>query len=177
MDTIFETMLDITPPAWLRKTEAMVLMHVFADAFDVEPAALENYSAEGALMAFREFTAACMEAALADEMFAEYCRLRLGTNARMLGSKVRKYLPVTDENAFRVVRFFYRGIGIEIAGELPGALCFCPCSFAQRYTPRDCWLMSAFDEGFMRGVTGIDATLEFSCRLTEGADCCRAQFD
>ena len=42
----------------------------FAKAFDVDPPAVGNLTADEALIAFREFTAACMEEALADEQLA-----------------------------------------------------------------------------------------------------------
>lgn len=74
-----------------------------------------------------------------------------------------------------MARFFYRGIRIDLDGTLPGKLEFGPCFFASRYTPADCALMAAFDEGFMQGLCG-DKTLrlEFGCRLTEGASRCAA---
>ena len=65
----------------------------------------------------------------------------------------------------------------EVARFSEGGLRFGPCSFSQRYSPRCCWFMSAFDEGFLRGLLGTDARLVFSCRLTEGAACCRARFE
>lgn len=173
----FETLYDGVPPAWLRKIEAKVLMDVFADAFDVEPPEVGHLDASGALLAFREFTAGCMEAALVDEQMAWRYRDRLGDRAYRLGNKVRTALRVRPSQAMRIVRFFYRGIGIELSGELPGALRFGPCSFSGRYTPGDCWLMSAFDEGFMRGMAGrADAALAFTCRLTEGGTHCDARF-
>ena len=174
----FETLFDRMPPLWLRKFEAAVLMDVFADAFEVEPPSSGHLGADDALAAFRDFTAACMEAALADRDVAEGYRARLGEAACQLGTKVRRALHVRPSQAMRITRFLYRGISIELSGELPGALRFGPCCFASRYTPADCWFMSAFDEGFMRGITGCEeGILVFSCRLTEGAVCCRAWFD
>ena len=170
-----QKLLDRTPPAWLRKVEVAMLMNAFSDAFDVEPPTLKGMSADDALAAYREFTAACMEAALADDDVAAAYRARLGAAARELGRKVRFATHARPANAFRFARFFYRGIGIELSGELPGSLCFGPCSFAQRYTPADCWFMSAFDEGFMCGIAGIEGELCFDCRLTEGAACCCAR--
>lgn len=171
----FETLFDRTPPAWLRMFEVAALMGAFAKAFDVEAPELEDMPADKALAVYREFTAACMEAALVDDEVAAAYRARLGAEARELGRKVRAVVPVRPASAFRLVRFLYRGIGIELSGELPGAVQFGPCSFSQRYTPADCWLMSAFDEGFMCGIMGIEGQLCFDCRLTEGAPCCRAQ--
>lgn len=173
----FETLYDRMPPARVRKFELVALMEVFARAFEVEAPAFGGASADEALRMFREFTAACMEEALADSAVAERYRARLGEGAYALGSQVRRALAVRPSNAMRVARYFYRGIGIELTGDIPGDLRFGPCSFASRYTPLDCWFMSAFDEGFLRGISGQKcAELVFSCRLTEGAPCCRARF-
>ncbi|MBQ9004068.1 MAG: hypothetical protein IJ087_19670 [Eggerthellaceae bacterium] len=170
MFSAFETLLDHTPPAWVRRLEATVLMRTFARAFDVEP------PTPATLPAFREFTAACMEAASVDPDIAARYRDRLGQAAYALGARVRVLFAVCPSQAFRVTRFFYRGIGIELTGGLPGNLWFGPCYFAARYTPHDCCFMSAFDEGFMRGIVG-DASdaLVFASRITEGAPCCCAR--
>ena len=149
----------------------MVLMRAFARAFGVEPpkrATLED---------FRAFTAACMEEALRDRAAAERYRAALGEEAFSLGTRVRRALHVGPGSALRITQRLYRGIGIELTGELPGELRFERCFFAERYTPGACWLMSAFDEGFMRGITGMpEGELVFSCRLTEGCPCCCARF-
>lgn len=173
----FETLLDRTPPAWVRKYEVAALTGAFAEAFGVEAPDMEPLSADEALSTYREFTAACMETALEDAALAEAYREQLGLSARELGAKVRAIVPVRRESAFRLVRFLYRGIGIELSGEVPGDVRFGPCSFAQRYTPADCYLMSAFDEGFICGVTGVEGKLSFTCRLTEGAASCCARLE
>ena len=172
-----EKMLGWPPPAWARKVEVAVIMGVFAQAFDVEPPAVGELSADEALIAFREFTAACMEAALEDEQVAALYRQRLGEGGLRLGSQLRATLRVRPSSAVPFAQFLYRGIGIELTSDEAGALRFGLCSFAQRYSPRCCWFMSAFDEGFLRGLLGTDAQLVFSCRLTEGAACCRARFE
>ena len=165
------------PPVWMRKLEVTILMRTFSQAFGVEAPSLRGLTATESLRVFRAFTAACMELALERPSVAPYVRHRLGEEAWELGTLVRRSLRVTPSRAFSVAAFFYRGIDIELEGTLPGELRFVRCSFAQRYTPADCWLMSAFDEGFMCGVSGMpDAALSFSCRLTQGAPCCRARF-
>ena len=172
-----EKMLDWTPPAWVRKVEAATILGTFAKAFDVDPPAAESLSADETLFAFREFTAACMEEALADEQVALECRARLGAGGLRLGTQLRALLNVQPSSSFAFAQFLYRGLGIELSADESGGLRFGPCSFAVRYTPADCWFMSAFDEGFLRGILGTDARLAFSCRLTEGASCCRARFE
>lgn len=171
-------MTSRTPPAWMRKLETVVLMEVFARAFDVEAPNIRRLDAENALWTFREFTAVCMQTALVNHEAAEEYRTRLGTNAYRLGTLVARLLRIRASRAISAARFFYRGILIDLDGNLPGRLQFSRCYFAERYTPEICWFMSAFDEGFMRGISGIeDARLEFSCRLTKGCACCCARFE
>lgn len=166
------------PPVWMRKFEVAVLMRVFCHAFDVEAPALRGLDASEALHMFREFTAACMEMAQQHDGLAALLRSRLGDAALTLGRTIRVLVPSPRGARLWLARYLYRGIGIEVKEVRPNLLRFCPCSFARRYTATDCWFMSAFDEGFLRGILGQqDADLVFSCRLTEGASCCMARFD
>ena len=173
----FDLVLDGTPPVWLRKLEAKVLMRTFAQAFDVEPPSLDNMTADEALATFRIFTAACMEAARSDKHTEAIYRARLRTHALTLGRKIRMATPIHPASAFSLIRYLYRGIGINLEAESSENMRFKSCSFAQTYTPADCWMMSAFDEGIMCGILGIAPTLRFEYRLTEGAACCRAHFE
>ena len=178
MSRALDRLVAGTPAAWLRVIECDALIKAFARAFGVEAPSLRGFTPDEALDAFRSFTAACMEEALVDGAVAARYREGIGDEALALGARVRRLLLVREDDAFLVTRFFYRGIGIEIAGELPGPLSFEPCAFSRRYSPACCWFMSAFDEGFMRGITGlVDARLIFSQRLTEGAPCCEASFE
>lgn len=166
-------LLDGTPPAWLRALETRVICRTFAQALEVGPPTLRGLSAEAALRRLHAFTAAELGAARASGD-ASRVRQRLGVRARRLGAVIRRVLPLSQANRQRLVRYLYRGIRIEVEGAMPGELRFGPCSFAQAYTPAHCALMSAFDEGFICGVVGIEGSLSFVCRLTEGAACCRA---
>lgn len=174
---VFEKMLGMAPPAWVRKVEVAVILGVFAEAFDVDPPALEDRPANECLYVFREFTAACMEEALKGGKAAISYRDRLGSSGFRLGLRIREMLNVSAASAFPFAQFLYRGIGIELAREDSGCLKFESCSFAQRYSPECCLFMSAFDEGFLCGLLEVDARLVFSCRLTEGAPCCRACYE
>ena len=171
----FEKMLGWPPPAWVRKVEVAAILGVFAKAFDVDPPALEDRPVEECLPVFREFTAACMEAALADEQVAAMYRARLRAGGFRIGSQLRSTLNVRASSSFAFAQFLYRGVGIELTADESGGLKFGPCFFSERYTPEDCWFMSAFDEGFLCGIMGIEGSLCFNCRLTEGAACCRAE--
>ncbi len=165
------------PAALVRKIEVSLLMRTFCEAFDVVSPKLSGLSADQALRLFVEYTAACMELAQGDKRIAHYQRARLGMCAQKLGRRVRMLCPVSDAGRYALARYLYAGIGIELNGTPPESLCFGPCAFSRRYTSDDCWFMSAFDEGFLRGLWSCEqADLVFSCRLTQGANCCRAHF-
>ena len=160
----FEKVLNLPPPAWVRKVEVAAILGVFAKAFDVDPPALEDRPVDECLPVFREFTAACMEAALVDEQVAAMYRTRLREGGFRIGSQLRSTLNVRASSSFAFAQFLYRGIGIELAADESGDLRFGPCFFSERYTPEDCWFMSAFDEGFLCGIMGTDS-------LARGKDC------
>ena len=170
------TWLEAEPPEAVRRVEVAALLAVFADAFDVRPPSTECLTADEALYVFREFTAACMEAVLAGSPDAErwYAR-RLGRRARRLGEGARAVMRVREGDAMAVTAWFYRGIGIDLLGQLPGDLCFARCYFAGRYSCDCCRLMAHFDEGFMHGICG-GGSLAFSTRATSGAPVCDAVF-
>ena len=170
-------MMSRDMPARYRKIEVDVLLRSFSRAFGVEAPSLRGQSAHQALLTYREFTASCMELAQRDERVEKFLRARLGDEAQKLGRRVRRWVPGAAARPLELAQYLYRGIGIGLSGELPGELRFAPCAFAARYTPEDCWFMSAFDEGFIRGISGIeDASLTFACRLTQGDSCCMARF-
>ena len=85
------------PPAAFRRLETMVLMRAFGRAFGVEVPLLRGLTADDALGTYREFTATCMEMALADKRLAEALRPRLGAEAlrasRPHGALVRPAPP------------------------------------------------------------------------------------
>ena len=162
---------------WVSRLEVAVLMRAFCRAFGVEAPSLKGLRASEALRTYREFTAACMELAQRSDEVALLLRSRLEDAAYDLGRMVRACVPWPSKARFWLVRMLYSGIGIGVAQVDQDLLRFCPCSFAQRYSPLDCWFMSAFDEGFLRGILGRKgADLVFFCRITQGASCCMARF-
>lgn len=166
--------LDRPLPARIRSFGIQALCGTFACTFDVKAPDVLLLTPEKALWAFREFSAACMEEALASPSYAAERRAALERQARDLGAKVRSVLRPRDEELASLVRILYAAIDIDLTGQVPGTLVFHRCSFAQRYSPELCAFMSAFDSGFVGGLCGIGG-LGFSARITQGAPCCQAQ--
>jgi hypothetical protein len=73
-------------------------------------------------------------------------------------------------------RLIYRQLGIDFRGSAGGQIIIRRCFFAALYAPRVCALVSALDRGLLAGLAR-GGELRFEQRLTEGACCCRAQFE
>ena len=163
-------------PDKLKRAGVAALLGVFAETFDVQPPDVSSMSCPDALYTFREFSAACMEEALASPAYAQARRADLESRARNLGSTARRLLKPRDAELPELVSALYAAIEIQVEGDMPGRLRFHRCYFSERYTPGLCWFMSAFDSGFVGGLAG-GGSLSFESRLTEGAPCCMALFE
>jgi hypothetical protein len=120
------------------------------------------------------FTCICAEEALGRPRELQALEGRLFGEALALGSGYRHRLRLRGiEEAMSAARLIYRCLGIDFHGSAGGELLIRRCAFAAVYTPRICALVSALDRGLMAGLTG-GGLLEFSQRITEGADSCRA---
>ena len=170
---IERALLNVELPDVAKKMVVQRLMNLFADTFDVEAPCIKHVPYERGLWAFREFSAVCIEEALADAAYARAKAAELERNALDLGSKLRAIVRPADDALVDFVSWGYRIIGIEVTGSIPGELVFSRCYFAERYVPAVCALMSAFDSGMVCGFSGCDR-LMFSTRITQGCDLCRA---
>ena len=169
----FPLPLEGNAPAFARSWAIQVLLGVLGRTFDVVPPRVFDLPPARALYAFREFSAACMEEALASPVFAAERREELGRRARKLGEQVRLVLDPRDGELMALVSWLYCAIGIDVDGAAPGKLVFRRCYFSERYTPELCAFMAAFDSGFIGGLCAA-GELTFSTRITAGCDCCRA---
>ncbi len=168
-------------PRWAEVIVVQILCNTFARAFEVEAPRVGQVCASYEhdrpdLYAFTEFSAACIEEALQSPSYAAERKERLTILAEKLGNQVRVVLAPSDERLAHLVSRFYRIIGIDVTGDIPGTLVFRQCFFSKRYTPEICAFMSAFDSGFISGLCA-GGKLTFTMRITEGCSNCRACFD
>lgn len=164
-----------TVPAWLAQVEARMLTRACLKAADEIGVELFATASPDPLAHFRSVTLALATATKDDPVLRHQAKVALGHRARKLGTLARRALNAKDKDAFALMRFLYQGIGIDIAGTLPGEIRFAACSFARAYDPSTCDLMSAMDQGVMRGLAG-DGYLVFRQRITEGCPHCLACF-
>jgi hypothetical protein len=163
-------------PAGIRKRKLGELLRLTARAFDAVPPSIEGLSLEATRRRYAEFSQETAERALGRPEGLEAIRQRLFEEAQRLGQELARELGVsTPKEVMTAARILYRGLEIDLRGDGQGAIVIRRCSFSSRYSPEVCRLISALDAGVLAGLAG-GGELEFSQRLTEGADSCRARF-
>lgn len=152
------------------------LFRATARGFDRVAPPTTGQSPDGRLAAYARFTRDEAERAIGSGQDLTDLRARLRAEAYALGLRLRGVLGVEGRaEALVVARPLYHAIGIDFRGTPAGDVTVRRCYFADRYTPGVCGLVSALDEGLLAGLAG-GGRLEFTQRLTEGADQCRARF-
>jgi hypothetical protein len=147
-----------------------------ADAFESEYPTWKKLSYPEQLGQFARFTKQEAEKALASGVSLQTLRGRLRDNARRFGRKIRRILRLTSpEEVMAAARILYRVIRIDLEGTSRGEIVVRKCFFSSVYSPRVCELISALDEGILAGLAD-GGELRFMERLSEGKNCCRAQF-
>jgi hypothetical protein len=105
---------------------------------------------------------------------------RLREQARSLGARMRRRLRLRSRvQAMAAARALYNFINIDFQADPDGEILVHRCFFRHYYSGPVCRLISALDEGLLAGLSGAvdgQGTLRFRERLTEGAECCRADF-
>lgn len=156
-----------------RRIELQLLMNLTARALGQKPKRIWTSSPAEALRAYAEYTSSNMPAD-ADEALFE----RMNTEAYKMGRLLRRLFMISnDTSAQRLIVALYHNIGIRMSFGSSQQLCFHRCYFSSFYTPQICRVASALDSGIICGISGQSAKhLQFSQRITEGCQCCRAQF-
>lgn len=156
-----------------RKKGVRDLYRLTAEAFGREVPALRGRSRGEMLGSYARFTAGLAEQAIAGGAAAEV-RETLYEASLRLGRDIRARLPIRSRSdAAAALHCLYGMLDIDKVVEEGGGVTVRRCFFASHYTPEVCRFISAMDEGLVAGICG--GRLEFSQRLTEGADCCRGR--
>lgn len=120
--------------------------------------------------------------ALGETAAIERGRRRMGPVGERLGAEARQRFGVDDsmEDLVAAAELVYRVLGIEFDAEEHDdgsvTLHIDRCGLSESYEPVTCRLMSATDEGMIRGLNP-SIRMEFSQRMTEGGSKCMAHLD
>ena len=155
---------------FVQKIVLQVLMHTTARAFHTRGMNLFFASSDKALKTYAMFTRKCMEELDCNHEHLYACAYALGQQVRRI-TGLRKH-----EDIQNLIFLLYRNIGISMDGLLPGTIFVRKCYFAQIYTPEQCALISAMDDGIIAGLFS-SGSFSFSQRITEGCAHCTAFFE
>ena len=162
-------------PVPVRKRVLRNLFAATARAFGVEPPPTKGLSTRRLLRAYALFTKKESEKVWAEGRDQSAVERRLFHYAWELGETLRLKFGVRSRNdVLRLSRVVYRILGISFKGRTDGGVIINSCYFSRFYTGRVCRLISALDEGAAAGISA-GGKLEFSQRITEGHDSCRAR--
>jgi hypothetical protein len=115
------------------------------------------------------------------EMAIEKGRNAMFKSGMKIGSTLKKNLGVGNsrKDLILAAKILYKLLGIEfelIDNKNHMTMLVKHCSLSQYYTPEACYIMSAADEGVVKGLNP-NFNMKFSERLTEGSPCCRANLE
>jgi hypothetical protein len=167
--------LEFYTPVFIKRMMLRDLFDISAQAFLSPRPRLDGLSWARMLETYAEFTRDEAKKALAGGQDVEAVKARLYELASALGTKLRRVFRVRGvREVMRLSRALYGILGIAFEGEPGGEVRIASCFFSQYYTGRVCWIISSLDEGVAAGLSG-GGKLDFSERITEGGDCCRAR--
>jgi hypothetical protein len=173
-----KVLLKILPknlPEFIHKAILSELFTATADAFEVPAPIPGSYSFDERLQTYAVFTNDQAEKVFTSGQDVATIKARLYQNAFILGRRLRTWFSVdTIEEVMRLGQILYRVIGIEVYGDTQGEITVKRCQFSKYYSSQVCSLISALDDGIFSGLSG-GRRLNFSERITEGKDCCRAK--
>ena len=96
-------------------------------------------------------------------------------NAFRMGREIRRNFRLRSPGeVMEMSRILYRFLGIDFEGKAGGDVTIKSCFFSHYYSPQVCRLISSLDEGLAAGLSD-GGRLDFSQRITEDKDCCKAR--
>jgi len=169
------TILDFHAPALFRRKVLCSLISATARAFEVEAPSTRGLSTRNLLETYALFTREEAERLWAENRDQSAVERRLFENASELGAALRRKFHLRSrDDVLSMSRVLYKILGITSDGRPDGAIRISECAFSRFYTGPVCRLISSLDAGAAAGISG-GGRLEFSQRITEGHDCCRAR--
>jgi len=169
------TILEFYTPAAFKKRILRRLFSATAQAFGADMPSTKGLSCGRLLQAYALFTRAQSEKLWAERRDEDEVSRQLFRNAFELGAALRRGLRIRSrEDVILASRLLYKVLGISFEGQPDGRIVIGDCYFSRFYTGRVCRLVSALDAGAAAGISD-GGRLEFSQRMTEGHNSCRAR--
>ena len=151
-------------------------MEMTASAFGADIPRLAGLSYDECLAGYARFTNNVVEKSIDNLHNLGIARQQLCHQAYDLGNALRKRFDVSStRDVMAACRIIYRCIGIDFKGTDKGEITIRKCFFSNYYSDQACGIISCLDKGLVGGLSQ-GGKLSFVQRITEGMDCCKAEF-
>ena len=101
---------------------------------------------------------------------------RLYDGAYRIGQELgRTFRVANTADALAAARLLYRALGIDLRATPAGEVTVHRCFFSEFYSSPVCQVIASLDKGLFAGLSD-GGQLSFTQRITEGSDCCKADF-
>jgi hypothetical protein len=168
------TLLGMFVPESVKTARIRELFELSATAFEVAVPNLSGLAYCELLKKYACFLKTESNKIHADARKETVVRDRLYKSAVKAGLRLKDELRIQSyDEALAASRIFYRIIGIDFSGDKNGNITIRKCFFSAFFSPENCRLVSALDEGVAAGLSG--GVLTFTQRITGKKDCCRAR--
>jgi len=168
-------MAQIYIPQCVKKRKLKELFSCTASAFECNPPEIQGLSFGECLEKFASFTKVETERSIRQGKDLQIIKSRLFQNAFRIGENLRnKFRVTTIEEVMIMSRILYGILEIDFHGAAQGEITIKRCFFSNKYSSQVCRVISSLDEGVIAGLSG-GGQFEFSERITEGKDCCKAR--
>jgi hypothetical protein len=168
--------LEIYLPRFIKRKKLLELFDITATAFQVKTPNFSRPSHKKSLNEFALFSKNAAETAMSQKQDMQPIRQSLHDGAYKMGLEIRQDLHInTSQEIMAACRILYRAIGIDFKGNQNGEITIGQCYFSEFYSSGVCKIISALDEGLIAGLSD-GGHLIFRQRITDGKDCCIAQF-
>jgi len=163
-------------PSYFKRRGLRTLFEMTASAFGAEMPHLGELSYDERIERYALFTKSVVDYAVQNLHDLGLARRQLCRGACDLGDQLRKRFGVSSNSDVMVAcRIVYRCIGIDFRGTDSGDITICKCMFSNYYSEQTCGIVSCLDKGLLAGLSH-GGKLNFKQRITEGMDCCKAEF-
>jgi hypothetical protein len=160
-------------PECIKTAKIKELFKLTAAAFEVEAPDLSGKKYEELLRVYACFAKAESDKILKNTGKTAEVRGRLRKRAVATGLRLKHELKIKSfDDVLVASRIFYRILGIEFRGDTSGNITIRTCFFSSYFSPENCRLISALDEGVAEGLS--QGELKFTQRITENTNCCKA---
>ncbi len=161
-------------PDFVRAKGLRTLLEMTATAFGSEIPSQEGLTCDERLSQYARFTVHEVEKAIDRQFNLGTVRHQLCQSAFELGKNIRSFLGISSKkDVMRAGKAIYKCLGISFHGSSTGDITINRCYFSSYYSDQVCGIVSCLDKGLMAGLSE-GGRLNFSQRITEGADCCKA---